>query len=460
MLDAYWMNNIRSNGNCKINDSFARVPFPRPNSFSKELGGLPLILYNGPQCGNSTYGSKWPLVYSVYYNVGWGRGVISAVEGASSESFYAEMFARLVKDNNMNVFTQDFLDFQSLLFPDWLEDPAGGKQAWQAGQAAAALAANIPVQYCMALPADILASAAYSSVTNARASQDYGASAPHSWKIGGTSLLLSAVGLRASKDNFWSGSRKTDRGRETSPYLSAVVSAMSGGPVGFADELMHANPSVLWPTTTDDGTLLHLSRPATTVDRCFYASTGCGGGEIRAGHAAIDGTRALWYTVLAIEMNNSSRFPTQLHAADLWPRLAPSTQSRLWQWNNSDCIKDGGRADACVINLQPSVEAGIYLKPSPPSPDHVEWSLWSVSPVLSNGYTLLGESAKYVSVSPSRFKRVAAENTPGTAKTGIAVTLIGAPGEKVGLAYVSPDNLVRVRTVAVGGVGEWSGVLV
>jgi len=50
----------------------------------------------------------------------------------------------------MNVFTQDFLDFQSLLFPEWLQDPAGGKQGWQAGQAAAALAANIPVQ-CVAL---------------------------------------------------------------------------------------------------------------------------------------------------------------------------------------------------------------------------------------------------------------------------------------------------------------------
>ena len=80
-----------------------------------------------------------------------------------------------------------------------LQDPAGGKQAWQAGQAAAALAAHIPVQYCMALPADILASAAYPAVTNARASDDYGAGSAHSWKIGGTSLLLSAVGMKASK---------------------------------------------------------------------------------------------------------------------------------------------------------------------------------------------------------------------------------------------------------------------
>jgi hypothetical protein len=77
------------------------------------------------------------LVYSIYYNVGWGKGVLSAIEGNSSEAFYSAMFAKLIKENNMNVFTQDFLDFQSLIFPDWLEDPVGGKQGWQAGQAKA-----------------------------------------------------------------------------------------------------------------------------------------------------------------------------------------------------------------------------------------------------------------------------------------------------------------------------------
>ena len=115
------MYNVRSNGNCKINDTFATVPFPRAATFSKELGGLPLIIYNGPQCGETTYSSDWPLVYSIYYDVGWGKGVLSAITGSSSEAFYAQMFARLIKENNMNVFTQDFLDFQSLLFPEWLQ---------------------------------------------------------------------------------------------------------------------------------------------------------------------------------------------------------------------------------------------------------------------------------------------------------------------------------------------------
>jgi hypothetical protein len=100
----------------------------------------------------------------------------------------------------------------------------------------------------MALPADILASAGYRAVTNARASQDYSAGSDSSWRIGGPSLLLSALGVRASKDNFWTGSGQTDRGREPSPFLSGVVTALSGGPVGFADALLHTDPAVLQPT--------------------------------------------------------------------------------------------------------------------------------------------------------------------------------------------------------------------
>jgi len=71
-------------------------PF-RPANLSDELGGLPLILYNGPQCGVTSYSAEWPLVYSIYYNAGWGKGVLSAIKGESAEAFYSAMFGRLIK---------------------------------------------------------------------------------------------------------------------------------------------------------------------------------------------------------------------------------------------------------------------------------------------------------------------------------------------------------------------------
>ena len=41
--------------------------FPRAATLADELGGsnVSLILYNGPQCGDTSYAGDWPLVYSV-----------------------------------------------------------------------------------------------------------------------------------------------------------------------------------------------------------------------------------------------------------------------------------------------------------------------------------------------------------------------------------------------------------
>ena len=44
MLDAYWMYNVRANGNCKVNDSFASIPFlGRPRSRKNWVGCLSLF---------------------------------------------------------------------------------------------------------------------------------------------------------------------------------------------------------------------------------------------------------------------------------------------------------------------------------------------------------------------------------------------------------------------------------
>ena len=53
MLDAYWMWNVRSNGNCKMNDTAWPLPFPRGLAALSQAVG-PLILYNGPQCSTSS----------------------------------------------------------------------------------------------------------------------------------------------------------------------------------------------------------------------------------------------------------------------------------------------------------------------------------------------------------------------------------------------------------------------
>jgi len=459
MLDAYWMYNTRANGNCKMNDSAWPLPFPRGLRSLADATGLPLILYNGPQCGNSTYAAQWPLVESLYWDQGWGAGVLSAVAGPSSRAFYDGLFADL-STQGMGSFTQDFLDFHALLFPAFLQD-AAGNAAWMSGQADAALAAGFATQYCMALPSDILESSRHPAVTNARASNDYGVGGDN-WRIAGSSLLLSALGMRASKDNFATGAA-TDRGQETSPFLTAAVCALSGGPVGFSDEIFKTNPAVLWPTTTANGTLLHASRPATALDAQFFGGLPLSSGDVRAAHSAIDGGGLgplMFYAVLAVDAAPGA-VREHLTGADLWPRATNPVPDPngvnwfMWQWGNPACYTDGADAEDCVSILgDPAANTPL---PAPPTADKHAWELWLLTP-LHGGSTLLGEVGKFVAVSPDRFKRV-----DSSAGNGLVVSLVGAPNENVSISWVArSDGLlgsVRAASYTLGDDGTLTTLL-
>jgi len=460
MLDAYWMYNTRANGNCKLNDSAWPLPLPRGLRSLADATGMGLILYNGPQCANASYAAQWPLVDSLFWDQGWGAGVLSCVAGASSRAFYDDLFARLAAQG-MSSFTQDFLDFQGLLFPAFLQD-AAGNAPWMAGQADAALAAGVAVQYCMALPADILQSSLHPAVTNARASDDYGVGSMSSWRIAGSSLLLSALGMRASKDNFATGAA-TDRGQETSPFLSAAVCALSGGPVGFSDALFKTNPAVLWPTTTRNGTLLHASRSATSLDQQFAGTGPLAAGDVRAAHSAIDGGGLgplLFFIVLAAETAPGA-VRESLAASDLWPQPTnpvPDPSGVNWfmyQWNNTACWTDGADAEDCVSIFEDPA-ANVPL-PAPRVSDAVPWELWFLTP-LHGGSTLLGEVNKYVAVSPDRFKRV-----DSSAGNGLSVSLAGAPNENVTISWIMrSDGLlgsVRAATFTLGADGTLTTLL-
>ena len=268
----------------------------------------------------------------------------------------------------------------------------------------------------MALPADILQSAEFPAVTNARASQDYGAGGDN-YKIGGSSLLLSALGLRASKDNFWTGPANS-RGHETSPFLVAAVAALSGGPVGFGDPLFGTNPAVLWPAITANGTLLHASRPATLVDSSWSGVPAFSGWAVTAAHSALSAAAPLRaYSVLAD--SQPQLVPARLALADLWPPPA----------------------------AVPGLTAG-----APPNGDRAQWGLWNAAPILLNGYALLGEVDKYVACSPARFTDVRL----GGGGAGVGVTLAGAPGEALRVAFVRPgaSPAVVVQQLALDGSGQ------
>ena len=115
---------------------------------------------------------------------------------------------------------QDFMNYNLLAMPLFRQEHDASRR-WLAGMNAAAIKhskpswagdlclnvsfptatimrAGLPVQMCMTLPSDLMASTELDSVTNYRASGDYAGNT--NFDIGGSSLLGWALGLRPSKD--------------------------------------------------------------------------------------------------------------------------------------------------------------------------------------------------------------------------------------------------------------------
>jgi len=145
--------------------------------------------------------------------------------------------------------------------------------------------------------------------------------------------------------------------------------------------------------------------------------------------------------------SSSCSVPAQVAMGDLWPPPPPpggsgSSSSGAfvgWQYNNSACWAQGGPVAACAFAIPP---APTYAPPqgltfAPLSPDRTPWAVYTVAPVLKNNYTLLGEVGKLVALSPVRVRAV---GVPVGGGGGVTVTLAGAPGEVVQLAFVKPAS--------------------
>ena len=113
-----------------------------------------------------------------------------------SPAFHAELMRRCRLWRCVG-FEVDFLDFLYLALPDAMRT-AGVHEQYLAGLSAAAVAASVPTQLCMPLPSDVLSTVALPGVSNVRASDDNDLTyAPaYRWKIGLTSMLHGALGLR------------------------------------------------------------------------------------------------------------------------------------------------------------------------------------------------------------------------------------------------------------------------
>ena len=292
---------------------------------------------------------------------------------------------------------------------------------------------------------------------------------------------------------------------QNSTELDLAISTLSSGPVGLGDMAGYTNITLTMCSCSANGVLLKPSLPAAPLDLYFmpdpqqqYTLQGSGtelwqapsfvqivsydthDDRLRYKHDSAGLDRYLskshlapsndtfpsftpcpFMSLLAIDAVGATVFPgdftpslsvtvgaSACAASGLATGYVALPWSRGLDQLNSSCA-EGSPASQCVVSV--TDEAGInittginedtqYAKGS----QH-PFDILSLSPVLNNGYALLGELFKFVRVSPVRFSSVSTTPLPS-----LQVTVLGSSGESVDVLVLVPGGIVRRISVQFG----------
>mmetsp|Transcript_70058 Transcript_70058/g.180567 ORF Transcript_70058/g.180567 Transcript_70058/m.180567 type:complete len:808 (-) Transcript_70058:158-2581(-) len=424
-----------------------------PPAFEHNLGDLsriletPLVLYVPFFCPENVYQTRFEFVV--------GDGQFAVPHPDNALDLFRELFAYGVRNGMVN-FEHDFVNFNHLSVPLFRRS-LGAYDKWLAAIDTAAVEQGLPVQLCMALPGDLMASLHLSAVTNFRGSKDYARAS--NYDIGGSSLLGFALGLRPSKDSFWTQRPSSgdlphypDKNPGTNCELNTIIATLSTGPVGIADKAGNTNKTLVLRSVRPDGLILQPDKPATYIDLMLlqHAPLLVGLRAPPPGHVwttysdvavsqRSSATRQLWYYVLSIDLQE----PWHLTAADPYPALDATSRWLARRWHKghapSTC-KDGAPAVASDCVLGPHrLRAGqmpVLLNDRPAAFEHDThaYDLHQLSPIGDHGWVVLGETARYVSMSSKRIVQVTYE------PSGVKVLLSGVAGETVSITALRPQS--------------------
>ena len=391
--------------------------------------GAPFLLYGPYFCAENQWNqSLWP--------VGADAGVPPPEE---SRAFYDKVF-RYARLHGAVGYEVDFMSNLFLGVPEFRRS-LDASTLWQSGmnQAALALQPPLPIQWCMMQPSDLLSSLQFDSVTNGRASYDYAEG--DNWNVGGSSLLFWAVGVRPSKDNFWSsdGQKRqpgfTQSNPGTNGELNAILAVMTRGPVGPSDGAGQHNVTRLLRTCAADGTILQPERPMTPIDATFRQVLSSSERQLRSGavwstfsqshsQSSTETTAPAQYHILGVDVNATAGAVPVL-ATDMYPTPPSGAQFAVRDWHRQAQCKAGADAveSGCVRLVRhthsetqshtqrhretqdgaPLVELGHGI--SWPFGTHT-MQLHTATVLQPGKLTLLGELDKFVPLSSKRFSAV------------------------------------------------------
>lgn len=150
----------------------------------------------------------------------------------------------------------------------------------------------------------------------------------------------------------------------------------------------------------------------------------------------------MWYHVIAFDVTQTFMITT----SHLYPLKMTTNQPKflLGEWGFPGCT-NGSLATQCLKPFDDTHPFTVHT-PGMNGQEH-SFVLYSINPVLSNGWVLLGEASKVVAVSPQRFLAV------NVNEDGVTVSVAGKPSESLFVWFVKPSGQIFITRLSV----PWSG---
>ncbi|MGH7952184.1 MAG: hypothetical protein ACREFE_09730 [Limisphaerales bacterium] len=314
-----------------------------------------------------------------------------------------------IASNGVVCYEQDWLSEIYYHSPEF-HTTAGVGDAFADNMARAALAKNVSLQYCMALPCFFLQGSRYPNLTTIRVSDDRFCR-PRWDHFLYVSQLADAVGVWPWADVFMSG--------ETNNLLISVLSA---GMVGTGDAIGKENKKNLLRAARADGVLVKPDEPLLPLDDIYIADANGRKTPMVAWTRSDHGSLRTAY-VFAYNRQKSDA------EADFTP------------------MEFGLKGNVCVLDTQSGSahfqsarkRVGIAL-----TPDGTAY--YEVTPVGKSGLAFFGDEGKFVSNGRQRI--AALDDAPGK----LTVTVIFAAGEK-SVRLFGYAKKIPTATAQIGSVG-------
>ncbi|MBZ5564489.1 MAG: hypothetical protein LAP13_18970 [Acidobacteriia bacterium] len=314
-----------------------------------------------------------------------------------------------------------------LLQHDFLSDYEGNRamlsgldkmDVYFKNMAKALQAKGIDMQYCMALPRNIMESTENPIMVSLQATDDHHVPMaepkpqpdnpdnhdPFWWKhVIFTSALYGALGIWPSRDNIQTIA-------DPNAFEDTLVANLLGGSIELGHRLGECNFDLLRKTYREgDGLLLKAGRPIVPIDRCYQL--GCS-----VGYTQSDLGGNSWYYVLSLPR---AGYLPSFKPAD----LGVTRDSVIYDW------------DTGVAFLRQSSESTPLMQ----EPKH---QYFVVAPMLESGVAVIGDTSKFVTMADKRISLV--ETGQHTARVGVMASAEYSP-------IISGYSGARLDGVETGG---------